>query len=56
MKKYRVKFEGKLSGALGISYGHSVVVESETGDPEEIRVKLYDKYERVNIFSITEIQ
>lgn len=55
MKKYKVNFHGRKSGALGICYPITVELEHETGDPEEIRVKLYDEYERVTIRSITEI-
>jgi hypothetical protein len=48
MKKYKVNFTGRLSGAIGIFYEISDIVEMPEGSTfEEINLKIYDKYEHI---------
>ena len=47
MHKYRISFNGRSKGAIGITYPISVLVETEDDIPTAV-LKLYDTYENVN--------
>ena len=47
MPLLRITFNGKLRGALGISYRHVVTVEA--ADSDAARLKLYDTHEHISI-------
>jgi len=48
MKKYRVNFNGRLRGAIGIFYQINDTIEMpENATFDEINLKLYDKYEHI---------
>lgn len=54
--KYKVKFDGRLKGASGITYEivDFVVFPSGTTD-KDVELKLYDKYEHISNLLITKI-
>jgi len=53
MINYICKFAGRKSGALGNTYYiQETVVLPELATFEEIRLKLYDKYERISELKI----
>lgn len=45
MNKYTFSFYGKLAGAIGISYMHTVTVEAKT--QEEAELKLYETHDHI---------
>jgi len=53
MKKFKVSFTGRLIGAIGIFYKIRTEVEMpKESAPEQIKLKLYDKYEHISEFKI----
>jgi hypothetical protein len=45
MNTYKIIFTGRTKGALGITY--SIEEEVQANNPEEARLKLYDRYEHI---------
>ena len=56
MKKFKVEFTGKPSTSIGIRYKITEIIKNETDNKEEIRTKLYEKYEFISIQKITEVK
>lgn len=53
MKKFKVSFKGRLNGAIGIFYKIRTKIEMpKDSTPEQIKLKLYDKYEHISEFKI----
>jgi hypothetical protein len=50
--RYKVHFNGRLKGALGVTYKIEDTVEmDEVANLEEINLKLYDKYEHISLLT-----
>ena len=54
MKKYQANFTGREVGAIGIFYNISDTVKAE--NEEDVRLKLYDKYEHISQLTLKEIK
>ena len=53
MKKFKVSFKGRKVGAIGIFYRIREVLEMpKDSTQDQIRLKLYDKYEHISEFKI----
>lgn len=53
MKTYRIKFYGRLKGALGIQY--KITATREGKDFDEARLALYDEYEHITVLEFEEV-
>lgn len=53
MKNYKVEFNGREAGAIGITYKIVVVVQAE--DEKQALLKLYEKYEHISFPKFTVI-
>ena len=53
MRKWVVRFHGRLSGAIGISYPCEVVVEAP--DAAAAYLKTYETHEHLSEVNVTEI-
>lgn len=54
--KYKVRFIGRLNGALGIRYGHQLTIEApENASKEELQLIAYKTHESISGFRIVEI-
>ena len=53
MKTYRAEFEGRKSGAIGITYHITDTVKGET--PGAAMLALYDNYEHISFLKLYEI-
>lgn len=54
MKTYRISFYGRKLGAIGVCYGMVKVVQAAS--PEDALKVLYEDYEHVAIYDITEVK
>jgi len=54
MKTYKIKFEGRLLGAIGAFYNYTEDVEANTF--EEAKLKLYDKYDHIQTKEVNGIK
>lgn len=53
MKTFKVTFTGRKKNAIGIFYKISDIVEApKNSTDEQIRLKLYDKYEHISNLKI----
>lgn len=53
MKTYKVSFNGRLNGAIGIIYLiHTEITASKNATKEEICLLLYNKYEHISNLTI----
>ena len=53
MKTYKISFNGRQVGAIGKTYRISQVITAE--NEEKANLKLYDKFEHIEILNIKEI-
>jgi len=53
MRKWLVRFHGRLSGAIGVSYPCEVIVEAS--DAAAAYLKAYDTHEHLSEVNVTEI-
>jgi len=54
MKTYDVKFLAKKIGSIGKRVSFSELIDAK--NPEQAKLKLYDRHEHITIRSITEVQ